>query len=358
MVFGVIAIYSSSAYFAEVNSGVTNFYLIEHLKKLGIALFAMVLASKIDYHKIARFSLPGLVLCWVLLIAVQFYGTEIYGARRSMDLGFGSFQPSALAIFALLLHLSVLIHKKQAYIKDPGKSFAPQFLLVLITCSLIGIEDLSTALILLCLSLTIMFVGRVSLKYIVLLFLAGCLSGSLFILNSPERKSRIVEYSRQVTEIQSHKLMQGEQYQAQQAQIAIARGELFGVGIGKSTQRIFLPASFNDFIFAIITEEYGLVGSSIILLIFTTILIQGVLIARKAQDVLGTMLAAAFTVTIAIYGFVNAAVATGLLPVTGLPMPFISYGGSSLIVSALMIGVLLNISKRYKMSDQYSFSQA
>lgn len=356
MVFGVIAIYSSSAYFAEVNSGVTNFYLIQHLKKLGIALFAMVLASKIDYHKIARFSLLGLVLCWGLLIFVQFSGTEIYGARRSLDLGFGTFQPSALAIFGLLLHLSVLIHKKQAYIKDFKKSFIPQFILVLITCGLIGMQDVSTALILCSMSLTIMFIGRVSFKYLTLLFLAGGLMGSLFVLNSPERKSRIVEYTKQVSQIKSDQLMQGEQYQAQQAQIAIARGQLFGVGIGKSTQRIFLPASYNDFIFAIITEEYGLVGSAFILLIFTVILIQGIYIARKAKDILGTILAASFTLAIAIYGFVNAAVATGLLPVTGLPMPFISYGGSSLIVSAFMVGVLLNISKRYRIPAQKNYA--
>jgi len=347
MVFGVIAIYSSSAYFAEINSGVTNFYLIQHLKKLGIALFAMVLASKIDYHKIARFSLLSLLICWGLLVFVQFFGTEIYGARRSLDIGFGTFQPSALAIFGLLLHLSVLIQKKQAYIKDFKKSFLPQFILVLVTCGLIGMQDVSTALILFSMSLAMMFIGRVNFKYLALLLLAGGLMGSLFIFNSPERKSRIVEYTKQITQIKSDKLMQGEQYQAQQAQIAIARGEIFGVGIGKSTQRIFLPASFNDFIFAIITEEYGLLGSIIILLIFTVILIQGIFIARKANDILGTMLAASFTLAIAIYGFVNAAVATGLLPVTGLPMPFISYGGSSLIVSALMVGVLLNISKKY-----------
>jgi cell division protein FtsW len=137
-----------------------------------------------------------------------------------------------------------------------------------------------------------------------------------------------------------------EGYQAQQAQIAIAQGQITGVGIGKSTQRDFLPAPYNDFIFAIIAEEYGLIGSLGLILIYTLILIRGVVfIARKAPDSLGMLLATACTLMVVMYGFVNAGVASGILPVTGLPMPFVSYGGTSMLFSGAMVGILLNVSK-------------
>jgi cell division protein FtsW len=191
-----------------------------------------------------------------------------------------------------------------------------------------------------------MFVGRISLPQLSALVLIGLIGGSAFVMSSPERQSRITSYVTQITEINNVRLDQNDGYQAQQAHIAIAQGEFFGVGIGKSTQRDFLPAPYNDFIFAIIAEEYGLAGAAFVLAIFTLIMVRGIAItARHAPDVLGTMLALGATLFLTIYALVNACVATGLFPVTGLPMPFISYGGTSIIFAAIMTGILLNISK-------------
>jgi cell division protein FtsW len=217
---------------------------------------------------------------------------------------------------------------------------------VILTCGLIGIEDFSSAGILLVVCLVLMFVGRVSVIQLGSLVAIGVLGGALLLGQSANRQDRIEQYITQIKDIPSEQILQGSGYQAQQAHIAIAKGELLGVGIGKSSQRDFLPAPYNDFIFAIIAEEYGLIGAMSLIFIFTLILIRGIVfVARNAEDHLGSLLAVACTLTIVLYGFVNAGVASGILPVTGLPMPFVSYGGTSMLFAGLMIGILLNISK-------------
>lgn len=346
MIFGVLAVYSSIYYFAESNQTSASSMIVEHVVKLLVAFVVMLIASKFDYHQVTRFSRLGLIVSWLALIAMMTFGEEVFGAQRSLSLGFFSFQPASLASIALLVHLSVLISNKQEYIKDFQRAFLPIMIYILITCTLIGIEDFSSAALLLVLSMLLMFVGRVNLLHLGGLCLIGLLGAALLVMQSPERQTRITQHLKQIKNIEAENFSLYEGYQTQQAQIAIARGNVTGVGIGQSTQRAFLPAPYNDFIFAIIAEEYGLIGSIGLILIFAIILIRGLAyIARRAPDSLGTLLAVASTSFIVLYGFVNAGVASGLLPVTGLPMPFVSYGGSSLVFAGLMVGVLLNVSK-------------
>ncbi|MDX1638050.1 MAG: FtsW/RodA/SpoVE family cell cycle protein [Balneolaceae bacterium] len=346
MVFGVLAVYSSIAYFAESNGTTAGTLVAGHTVKLGIAFLVMLIVSKINYHNIAKLSHLGMITSWLLLIATMFFGTELFGARRWIYIGGYSFQPASFASVALLIHVAVLLDEKQEYIKDFKRSFMPIMFWVLITCGLIGIEDFSSAFILLCMCLLMMFVGRISMMQLGALVVIGLLGAAVLIMESPERQSRIEGYIQQITDINSEEFNVEDGYQAQQAQIAIAQGNIFGVGIGKSTQRDFLPAPYNDFIFAIIAEEYGMVGSGLMLLLFTIILLRGIaVIAKNASDTLGTFLAVGCTLNIALFGFINAGVACGLLPVTGLPMPFVSYGGSSMLFAGLMVGILMNISK-------------
>lgn len=346
MMFGVLAVYSSIAYFAESKS-TTAFRLVTgHMVKLGIAFVVMLIASKINYHTLAKFSRLGMMVSLFLLVAVLMFGTEQFGAKRWLDVGGFSFQPSTVASVALILHVCVLLSEKQEYIKDFKKSFIPIMFWVILTCALIGVQDFSTAGLLMGISLIIMFVGRASVLQLGTLVIIAGIGGSILLSQSEVRQSRIDEYVRQIKDIESSEILQGRGYQAQQAHIAIAKGDLMGVGIGKSTQRDFLPAPYNDFIFAIIAEEYGMIGAMSLILIFTLILIRGVVfISRNAEDTLGALLAIGCTLTIVLYGYVNAGVASGLLPVTGLPMPFVSYGGTSMLFAGLMIGILLNISK-------------
>lgn len=346
MIFGILAVYSSIAYFAESNQTTAGTLVTGHVVKIGIAFLVLLIASKIDYHIVAKLSRFGMVAAWLLLVATMMFGTELFGARRWLSIGGFSFQPASFASVALLIHVSVLLNEKQEYIKEFKRAFLPIMFWIVATCGLIGLEDFSSAAILLGLCLLLMFVGRISAVQLGSLVVIGLLGASLLIIQSPERQSRIEQYVDQITDVNSEEFNIHEGYQAQQAHIAIARGELFGVGIGKSTQRDFLPAPYNDFIFAIIAEEYGLIGSTALILVFTVIFFRGIaIIAKNAPDTLGSLMAVSCTLFISIHGFVNAGVASGLLPVTGLPMPFVSYGGTSMLFAGLMIGILMNISK-------------
>ena len=347
MMAGLLAVYSSIAYFAESHLVSPSSLVGNHIVKIGISFLVMIIFSKVDYHTVVRYSKFALILSWVFLVIVTMYGTEVFGARRSLDVGVFSFQPSSLATVALLIHLCVLITRNQENIKDFKTGFMPMMIWVTVTCGLIGLEDFSSAAILMGLSLMVMFVGRVNTYHILGIILIGAIGASALLMQSPERQSRVSNYIEQVIHIESDGLVQASGYQAQQAQIAVAQGQVFGVGMGKSSQRDFLPAPYNDFIYSIITEEYGLIGAVFILGLYVIILFRGlVFIAKRAIDETGMMLAVAATLMVTLYGFVNAAVATGLFPVTGLPMPFISYGGTSMLFTGMMIGLLLNISKQ------------
>lgn len=348
MVFGCLAVYSSIAYFAENRGDTAGAFLFKHGFKLSLAFITMFVAAKVNYHLVARWSKAVLVVSWVLLFWVTLYGAEVHGAKRSLSLAGVAFQPSSVAMVALLMYLSQMMFEKRRYIEDLNRAFLPALFWIGGTALLVGLEDFSSAALILGLSLIMMFVGRMSLKHLGLLILTGGLIGGFLISQTQERQSRLNNYVDQVLNIQSGQLVgTAGGYQAQQAHIAIAQGGLFGVGVGKSTQRDFLPAPYNDFIFAIITEEYGLLGALLLLLVYVVILIRGVIfIANRARDDLGAYMAMACTLSIVLYGLVNAAVATGLFPVTGLPMPFISYGGTSMLTAGFMIGVLMNISKQ------------
>lgn len=348
---GILAVYSAISFLAETKSGGdTERFLVRHVARVGLA-FAMVgIFSMLDYRKVARFSKLALLCTVGLLIVVKVAGVAHGGAVRFLRYGALGFQPSGLAKVALLLYLGVLLTQKQDYIKNFSRAFAPIFFWILAVVLLIGIEDLSTAAIVLVSAGLMCFVGRMSVVHLSGLTLVGLCLGVLLLLNSPNRAARVEAYlgtdlfgSTKQEEVES---MQHEGYQLRQARIAIAMGGLTGVGPGKSVQRDFLPAPYNDFIFAIIVEEYGLVFAVVLLGLFVVILIRGLLrIARHAADPLGLLLGVGFTTMIVLYGFVHAGVATGVLPVTGLPMPFVSYGGTSMVTAGIMIGILLNISR-------------
>ena len=349
---GTVAVYSAITYLAETKAGGDpEFFLWRHLLRVGIAFGAMGLVSLIDYRTLARYSKVALLGALGLLLAVQVVGVAVGGAERWIRIGSFGFQPSDLAKVALVLYLGVLLAKKQSYIKSFGRAFLPIMLWILATVVLIGLDDLSTAAVVLTAALLMCFVGRVSFLQLVGLGLVGALLGGMLLMDSPHRAARVEAYlGIDLFEHTDERVFdrQAEGYQAHQARIAIAMGGLTGVGPGKSVQRDFLPAPYNDFIFAIIAEEYGIVlGALGLLALFCALLFRGFLrIARHAPDPLGLFLGVGFTTMIVLYGFIHAGVASGLLPVTGLPMPLVSYGGTSMVTTGIMVGVLLNISRQ------------
>lgn len=348
---GVVAVYSAITYLAEVRAGTEPVhFLLRHLVRVGVALGAMGVVSLIDYRTLARYSRLALIGALALLVAVKIVGLFSEGADRWLEIaGFG-FQPSELARVALIFYVAVLLVQKQEYVKSFGRAFLPILVWVGITVGLIGLDDLSTASVVLLAVLLMCFVGRVSTVQISGLGLLGGAMAFMLIASSPGRAARVESYLGvdlfANTDTEHVMNARGERYQARQARMAFAMGGLTGMGPGKSVQRNFLPAPYNDFIFAIIAEEYGLIGALFLLSGFCVLLFRGYLrIARDAPDPLGLILAVGFTTLIVTYGFVHAGVASGLLPVTGLPMPFVSYGGSSLLANGIMAGVLLNISR-------------
>ena len=349
--FGVVAVYSAISFLAETkSSGNTESFLFRHVVRVALSLGAMGVFSVVSYRVVARFSRILLVGSIGLLIAVQLVGVSSGGAARWLQLGSVGFQPSDIAKVALLIHVAVLLTRKQEYIKRLRRAFVPLFLWILGTVAMIGMEDLSSAALVLAAAVTVCFVGRVSVIHLGGLGLMSVILAFLLLLASPNRAARVESYlglkifphtsSEQVFDAQD------EGYQKQQARIAIALGGVTGVGPGKSTQRDFLPAPYNDFIFAIIAEEYGLLGALTLLSVFAALLFRGLLrIGRRAPDPLGLFIAVGLTTLLALYGFVHAGVAVGLLPVTGLPLPFVSYGGTSMVANGVMIGILLNVGR-------------
>jgi len=348
---GVVAVYSAVTYLAEVRAGeAPEYFLGRHLLRAGLGLGVMGVVSLIDYRTIARYSRVALIGALLLLLAVKGIGLFSPGADRWLRFGGVGLQPSELTRVALVLYVGVLLVQKQDYVKSFSRAFLPILVWVFGTIVLIGLDDLSTSAVLLFVVLLMCFVGRVSILQIGSLGLLGVVLAGALIANSPDRAARLEAHlGVDLFEgTNTERLMdpQRERYQARQARIAFARGGLVGVGPGKSVQRDFLPEPYNDFIFAIIAEEYGMVGAFLLLLAFCALLFRGyVRIARDAPDPLGLVLAVGFTTMIAIYGFVHAGVACGLLPVTGLPMPFVSYGGTSMLANGIMAGILLNISR-------------
>ena len=347
--FGLLAVYSSIAFFAQNNDTSAFEMITRHLVKIGIAVVVILLGSKVNYHTIAKLSRLFILVSLLLLVMVLVFGEEQFGAKRWLSIGGVRFQPSTVAAVSLIIHVCVLLNEKQNYIKDFQRAFIPIMFWVFITCTLIGVEDFSTASLLMGICIILMFVGRISMIQLSTMVFLAALGGFLLINQSTTRQDRIEQYLGQIKQIETERLLDGTGRQAQQSHIAIAQGEITGVGIGKSTQRDFLPTPYNDFIFAIIAEEYGLLGATTLIAIFVFLMIRGVaFVARNAEDYLGTLLALGCTLHLCLYGFVNAAVASGLFPVTGLSMPFVSYGGTNLLFAGAIVGLLLNISKHKK----------
>ncbi len=349
---GIVAVYSAISFLAETKAdGDAERFLLRHVFRLALALGAVAHFSIIDYHTLVRWSRLALIVSLVLLVIVKYFGVASGGAFRQLRLGPLSFQPSDLAKVALVLYVGVLLARKQQYVKSFKRAFAPIFIWVFLSVVLIGMEDLSTAALVLVSVGLMSFIGRSSVLHLGSLAAAGVAGAVVLLMISPQRAERVEAYLgfKIFTHTQTEEVFdkQAEGYQAHQARIAFAMGGLTGRGPGKSVQRDFLPAPYNDFIFAIIAEEYGILGALGLLGLFVVLLFRGFLrIARHACDPLGLFLAVGFTTMVVLYSFVHAGVSCGLLPVTGLPMPLVSYGGTSLIATGIMIGILLNISRQ------------
>jgi cell division protein FtsW len=335
-------VYSASATFSSVKMATSESMLFSHAQKVLIAFGVMLFFTKLDYHSFEKNTKYIMLAAITLLLAVLAIGTKELGARRWLSLGFLSFQPAEFAKFALVLHISALCAAKSEIIGDFKNAFIPILTWAGATSLLIVLQpNMSTASVLIMITFAIMFVAHVPLKYMVSVGVALFLAGGVYAMTAAYRMQRILAFFGHQSEHTDRVT-----YQSDQGLIALGNGGMFGVGIGQSRQREFyLPESYGDFIFSVIGEEYGFIGAAALMLVFAFMIIRGFQISKHAPDMFGRYVAFGITSTFALYTLVNAFVNTGLMPVTGLPMPFVSYGGTSMIFSAAAMGMLLNISK-------------
>jgi cell division protein FtsW len=344
MLYSIAFVYSASSTIAEKRFNSAESLFIKHSIRVLLGIITIIIFSKIDYHKLKKVTKPLLFFSIILLIVVLFL-EPVNQVTRWINFGPLSFQPSEFAKFAMVLHFAYLLEKKQAVIKDFREGYLPFLLWIGLMCLLIAIQpNFSTTIVIYLIALSMLFIGNANLLHIITTGLSSIGIAIIYLIVTADyRLDRLLSFmgNSSIKETVNHKA----NYQLDQALIAIGNGGIFGVGPGQSRQsHLFLPESYGDFIYSIIGEEYGFIGVTLILVAFILIFWRGMLIAKKAPDNFGYFLAVGILITFAIYVFVNAGVNCGLLPTTGLPMPFISYGGTAVIFYSAAIGILLNIS--------------
>lgn len=340
---GVVMIYSASSIIAYENYGDSTYFLKRQLLYviLGAVLSAFVLSF--DYAKLRKYIKPFLLFSITLLFLVLIpgIGHEISGARRWIRVGFINFQPSEIVKIAMIFYAADVLSRKQSDILDLKHGFLPLTIMLGVCLFFILLEpDLGTALAIGFLTFAMIFVAGAKLKHLGATFLSVIPAVAFLIAIKPYRIKRIFAFLNPWAD------PRGAGFQIIQSYIALGSGGLFGVGLGHSQQKLFyLPEAHTDFIFAIIGEEMGFLGAFAIIALFIALIYLGTYIAYKARDLFGQLLGFGLVGMIALQVVVNIAVVTGSIPTKGLPLPFISYGGSSLVVSMLSVALLLNIAK-------------
>lgn len=344
LMIGMIMVFSASSMVANTNYGSMTYFFQRQLTWGLISIVLIILFSKINYRKYKNHYLPVAVIFFSIffLIGLFFFGKEINGARRWYDLGIITFQPSEFAKLAVIGFFAYVISEKGEKLKNFSNGLLPPLIVLGIVISLILFEpNLSTALMILMIVGSMLLLSQAKMRHLLGLVMATIPAVIYMLSTHSYQLLRVVNWLKGITN------PLGTDYQVRQSLIGIGRGGLFGNGIGASKQKFFfLPDSHTDFIFSIIGEEFGFLGTSFVLFLFLVILYRGVRVAAKVPDDFGKFLAVGLTLNIVLYAFVNAAVVTHLIPATGLPMPFISYGGTHLAFMGINVGILLNISRR------------
>jgi cell division protein FtsW len=340
---GVVMIYSASSIYAWERYKDGFFFLKRHLVFIAIGMVLTFLTMAMDYKKLKEYSKPLLVISFILLVLVLIpgIGREVSGARRWFRFKFISFQPSEMAVMAVIIYVADFIARKGQLIREFLRGFMPP-IFVLGCCSVLILAqpDLGTTIALGTVILIMLFVAGVRNGYLLSLMLSGLPALYLLIFSVPYRRTRILAFLNPWLD------PKGSGFQIIQSQVALGSGGLFGLGLGHSRQKLFyLPAAHTDFIFSIIGEELGLLGTLGIILLFMLFLQQGLKIVKNASDKFGYFLSLGLVLMLSFRAVINIGVSCGLLPTKGLPLPFISYGGSSLLFDMVSVGILINIAR-------------
>ena len=346
MFLGMAIIFTASNVMAHANYG-DPYYFIKRQAMYGVlGLVALFLGRKIDYHRYQRLVYPLLFLSLIslILVFVPGLGSKVRGAARWIHAGPFTLQPSEFAKIAVVIFLAYSFSRKQEKMKYFAIGFLPHMLVSGLFIGLIGIEtDFGTALTLAAIVFTMLFVGGTRLTHIIL-SLGGVIGLAVIaVLKDPKKFARILSF------LDPWKHGADVGYQLKQSLLAIGSGNFWGLGPGQSRAKLFyLPDSHTDFILAIFSEELGFAGFLLVMALFITLVARGIRLSLKAPDSFGSYLALGLTLVIGLPAAINMGVVSGILPTKGLSLPFLSYGGSSLMASMLAVGILLNISRQIK----------
>jgi len=339
-IMSVFVVYSATGALAYRNMESTEHYLFKHVALIALSLGAMWVAHKIDYRYYSKLSKLGLWLSIPLLLYAWKAGVNLNDASRWITIPIINqiFQPSDLAKLSLIAAMAAMLSKRQQNIGDFKEVVVPMVLWSGVICGLIAMADLSSAILLFATAMLLMFIGRVPVKYLAMLVGVGVVAGAIAISvgqRGNTAKSRLTSflYDKELP------------FQAEQARIAIASGGLVGKGPGKSDQRNFLPHPYSDFVYAIIIEEYGMIGGIAILLLYLALLYRGMKTVANSDRAFGGLLSAGLSFALVLQAMVNMGVVVGLGPITGLPLPFLSMGGTSLLFTGISLGIIISVSR-------------
>lgn len=336
---GIITVYSVTSVSNKYDG-----YFEKHLLSIALGIGLMFLSAHIDYHILGRpFIFRGLVIVTILLLTyVLLFGAEVNGSKRWIHLLGQQFQPSELAKITTVVFLSVKLAANQRYIATFWRGFVPPLVIAMVFISLIVPEpDLGVPVVILCTTFAMMFVSGVNVRYLTMSIAPVLVGVAMLIYFFPYRIGRILAW----LDPWQYRLTKG--FHLIQSLAAFGRGGLWGVGPGAGEQKLqYLPEAHTDFVFAAWAEEVGLVGTLILAAMFFLILLVAIRIAKCAPDLMGSLLATGIVSLIVCQALVNMAVTTGMLPTKGLPLPFVSYGGTAMMVFLGLVGILFNIARQ------------
>lgn len=333
---GLVMVYSSSAWLGSRTVDSWQFFLRRQATFFALGVGVMLTVSRIDYRVLRRFSAHLMSLAVALLVLVLFISEDINGARRWIDLGPIHMQPSELAKIALVVFLAATLARRGEQIRRFKTGFLPPMIAACATMALVLAEkDLGTTVLLGSLSLILLYVAGTRASWVLAAIMVAAPLAWSQIVNVGYRRERVESF------------LSGDDYQVEQGLIAIGSGGPFGLGLGNGRQKLgFLPENHTDFILATIGEELGIIGIFTIIGLFALLVWRGLVIARQAEDRFDTYLAIGLSALFGLQALINMAVVLAVMPAKGITLPFVSYGGSSLLVSMAAIGVLLSISRR------------
>ncbi|PIS42469.1 MAG: putative lipid II flippase FtsW [Candidatus Kerfeldbacteria bacterium CG08_land_8_20_14_0_20_40_16] len=357
IIFGLIMLSSAGTVVAYQKFGDSNYYLKRQLLfGISLGLVSLFVASRIDYHfwQKTAFLLMALTIFALVIVLVPSLGYELGGARRWINFGGFVFQPSELAKLTFILYLATWLSKKGKEINNLTYGFASFLVLLgLITVLIMLQPDLGTMTVIAFVAVIVYFVAGGSIKHLIVIMLIGAAIFGLLVQIAPYRAARFTVF------LNPEMDPQGIGYHVNQALLAIGSGGIFGLGLGHSRQKYnYLPEVTGDSIFAVIAEELGLIISIGLILLYLVLMLRGFRISRAAPDQFGKLVAVGITCWFTFQALVNIGSMVSILPLTGIPLPFISYGSSAIVISLLAIGILINISKQTKELELSSLPRA